>query len=347
MLVTLRRAILPVVVAAYTALVVLGTSGHGPALTLLGVAGASAQGVALWWRRAHPVGAMAAALATGLVLQLVAPLLVFPLAGLVAIGSLAATRSPWSSLPALVLLEALAALNFRTTTAEDTLFVMAVAVVPWALGEAVRNRRAAVEQAARRAVSEEQARIARELHDVIAHSVSVIVVQAAAADDVFEQRPDLARQALRSIGEAGRATLEDLRGLLGAVRPDDRHLGLDRLGELVEPLRAAGLRVDVRREGGAEVPPRVDLSAYRIVQEALTNTVRHAGAGRAEVVVRADSGVLEVDVRDDGRGGAARPGRGITGMRERAAILGGTLDAGPLPGGGFRVHARLPLGVPA
>jgi signal transduction histidine kinase len=269
---------------------------------------------------------------------------VFPLAALVAIGSLAAARSPWFSLPALVLLLGVISLNFRTTTADDTQFVMAVAVVVAALGEAVRNRRVALAQAAHRAIDQEQARIARELHDVIAHGVSVIVVQAAAADDVFDRRPDRAREALRSIDATGRATLDELRKLLAGVRPHDRP-GLDRLADLVEPLRAAGLRVDVDREP-VPLPAGVDLSAYRIVQEALTNTLRHAHATRAEVLVRNDSGVLDLEVVDDGRGGVG-VGRGIAGMRERAALLGGTVDAGPLPDGGFRVHARLPLAVTA
>jgi signal transduction histidine kinase len=224
---------------------------------------------------------------------------------------------------------------------------MAVAVALWALAEAVRSRRQAILEASRRAVGDEQARIARELHDVIAHSVSVIVVQAAAADDVFEARPDQARTALRSIEAAGREALGELRQLLGAVsapRP-----GLGRLAELTAPLQEAGLEVAVHREGtdGMELPAGLDLSAYRIVQEALTNTLRHAGATRASVTIRTVGGSLELDVSDDGTAAvpvpAAGPGRGLAGMRERAAMLGGTLDAGPLPDGGFRVRALLPL----
>jgi signal transduction histidine kinase len=215
---------------------------------------------------------------------------------------------------------------------------MAFPVVVWAIAEALRNRREAIAEAERRAAGEEQARLTRELHDVIAHSLSVIVVQASAADDVFEARPDQARTALRSIEGAGREALGELRRLLAGEQP-----GLDRLGELAEPLRAAGLEVAIQVDAGASAG--VEGSAYRIVQEALTNTLRHAGASRAEVLVRADEGVLELDVRDDGRGGAfdAGAGRGIAGMRERAALLGGTLEAGPLDGGGFRVYARLPL----
>jgi signal transduction histidine kinase len=177
--------------------------------------------------------------------------------------------------------------------------------------------------------------------------VSVIVVQAAAADDVFDARPDQARAALRSIETAGREALGELRQLLGAVsapRP-----GLGRLSELTAPLQEAGLEVAVHREGadGPELPAGVDLSAYRIVQEALTNTLRHAGATRASVTIRRLAGALELDVSDDGTATSGPPGagagRGLAGMRERATMLGGTFDAGPLPDGGFRVRARLPL----
>jgi signal transduction histidine kinase len=218
-------------------------------------------------------------------------------------------------------------------------------------------------EASRRAAGEEQARIARELHDVIAHSVSVIVVQAAAANDVFDHRPDQARGALGSIEAAGRETLRELRQLLGAVTAPAP--GLDRLPELAEPLRAAGLEVTVAADD-LEVPERVGASAYRIVQEALTNTLRHAGASRASVTVRRVGGALELDVRDDGHGddghgdadqdtagartaGAGVPtaGRGLVGMRERVVALGGTLEAGPLPEGGFGVRARLPVPVRA
>jgi signal transduction histidine kinase len=229
---------------------------------------------------------------------------------------------------------------------------MGLGVGAWALGEAARNRDTAIREESRRAVSEEQARIARELHDVIAHSVSVIVVQASAADDVFDERPDQARAALRSIERAGRDALAELRRLLGAVRPGDDaspvlpQPGLDRLDQLAEPLRAGGLEVVLREEGeAAAVPAGVDVSAYRIVQEALTNTLRHARATRAEVTVRYGADALEVEVRDDGTAAAdgQADGLGVVGMRERAALMGGTLEAGPLPRGGYRVHARLPL----
>jgi signal transduction histidine kinase len=327
-------------------------------LTLGGLLAAVVQGVALVWRRSRPLPVLLITLAGGLYIILAVEDSLFPFAALVALVSLTIARSPLWSLPALAAVLAVTAANFAITAAEDVYFAMAVAVALWALGEATRSRRVAIREESRRAVGEEQARIARELHDVIAHSVSVIVVQAAAADDVFDTRPDQARAALRSIEEAGREALGELRGLLGAVSspspsvspsvsPSAAGPGLARLVELTAPLRAAGLEVAVHREGlaGVVLPAPVDLSAYRIVQEALTNTLRHAGASRASVVIRAAGGTLELDVRDDGRGAAGPPtgGRGLSGMRERAAMLGGTLDAGPGPDGGFQVRARLPL----
>lgn len=314
------------------------------------------QGVALWWRHTKPELVMALALVGGVVVHLVAPESVFPYAALIAIFALAAGRAPRVSLIGLAGLLGVTALNFLTAPTEDATFAMAFPVAVWALGEAARNRRAAIAEASRRAVGEEQARIARELHDVIAHSVSVIVVQAAAADDVFDEHPDQARSALRSIESAGREALGELRRLLDVVEPGPEgealqpQPGLDRIGDLTAPLGAAGLEVAVSRAGidaAAPVPAGVDLCAYRIVQEALTNTLRHSGAEHVEVTLWSGEGVLEVDVLDDGRGGEPPApngdGRGIAGMRERAAMLGGTLEAGPDPAGGFRVHAQLPL----
>jgi signal transduction histidine kinase len=311
------------------------------------------QGAALHWRRERPELVTGVVLASGFGFQLIVPEVVIPIAGFFAIGSLAAARPPPVSLVGLAALLGLSATNFFTTTVEDTVFTMGLAGGSWALGEAARNRRQAIREGARRAAGEEQARIARELHDVIAHSVSVIVVQASAADDVFESRPDQARAALRSIEQAGRDALRELRTLLAGESPGDPdpthpQPGLARLDELAEPLRLAGLDVVVRREGEAPtLPAGVDLSAYRIVQEALTNTLRHARATRAEVTVRYRKQAVELEVRDDGRGSPGADlngaGQGIVGMRERAALLGGTLEAGPLPAGGYRVHAHLPL----
>jgi signal transduction histidine kinase len=343
-------------VGLFLALVVLEEGKHNDssAVVLLGLALAVAQGAALAWRRRHPEHVMAVAVAGGLGVWLIAPDVVLPVAGLFAIGSLAAARPPLISLVGLAALIALSAANFFTTTVEDTVFTMGLAVGAWALGEAARNRNAAIKEEARRAASEEKAYIARELHDVIAHSVSVIVVQAAAADDVFDERPDQARAALRSIERSGREAMTELRRLLGGVRPGTEGAitgpqpGLDRVEELAEPLRAAGLDVNVRREGEtAPLPAGVDLSAYRIVQEALTNTLRHARATRAEVTLSYGADSIELEVRDDGNGVSSGhsnpPGQGLVGMQERATLLGGKLQAGPLPEGGYRVRARLPV----
>ena len=208
-----------------------------------------------------------------------------------------------------------------------------------------------------RAVAEEQARVGRELHDVIAHTLSVIVIQAGAAEDVFDARPQAARQALRSIGAAGRQALAELRRVLAAVRPQPGEQegwapqpGLSGLGELLAQVRAAGLTVTARIDGApADLPAGLDLAAYRIVQEALTNTLKHARAQAAEVNLRYRPAGLVLEVTDDGQPAAPAgprgpaPGRGLIGIRERAALHGGTCQAGPRPGGGFGVQVSLPL----
>jgi signal transduction histidine kinase len=357
---TLDVAVPTLTVLFLTMLILDPAQQRSDALALSGVLCALGSGIALIWRRVHPGRTMIATLVLGLGFMLLVPYSIFVVAGLVALWSLTVARPPAVSLPGLAGVLGLTALAFGHERTEDVWFGMVLSVAIWALAEAVRSRRAAIGEAGRRAAGEEQARLARELHDVIAHSVSVIVVQAAAADDVFDTRPDQARQAVRSIEATGREALRELRRLLGQVSPPAAGHegpapvpaptpGLARLEELTAPLRAAGLEVAVRREGpgGPAVPAGVDSSAYRIVQEALTNTLRHAGASSASVTIRAAGGTLELDVRDDGRGcpAEAAGGRGLAGMRERAALLGGTLDAGPLPEGGFRVLARLPLGA--
>jgi signal transduction histidine kinase len=241
----------------------------------------------------------------------------------------------------------------------------ALLAIAWILGDNHRTRRAYLrevvdkaerlererEENARRAAAEEQARIARELHDVIAHNVSVMVVQAAAAGDVFDSQPDKAREALASIEHTGREALTELRRLLGAVRTQDGtkvpQPGLGRLPTLIDQVRAAGLRVDLTTEGNErQLPVGIDLSAYRIVQEALTNTLKHAHASRAQVVLRYADDELAIDVTDDGRGPTSNgdQGQGLIGMRERVSLYDGDLTAGPRPEGGFAVAARFPLG---
>jgi signal transduction histidine kinase len=205
------------------------------------------------------------------------------------------------------------------------------------------------EREAARAVAEEQARIARELHDVIAHNLSVMVVQAAAAKDVFDARPEDAREALGTIEATGRGALAELRRLLSAVRGDGADFApqpdLRQLDELIEQVRTAGLQVVLQIEGDPRpLPAALELSAYRVVQEALTNTLKHAHASSVEVALRYCDDALDVEVRDDGTGNGDGPGtgHGLIGMRERVGVFGGSLDAGPAPGGGFAIAARFP-----
>jgi signal transduction histidine kinase len=242
-------------------------------------------------------------------------------------------------------------------------------VAAWLFGDYLRTRRAYVAQLEERAArlererdqdrrlaaDEERTRIARELHDVVAHDVSVIAIQAGAARAVQATRPEAAAQALGLIETTARETLIELNRLLGVLRGStgaaaDRRPqpGIDQLAGLVEGLRAAGLEVDARVEGDARsLPPAVDLSAYRIVQEATTNVLKHAHARRVDIRVRYTETMLALDVRDDGAGNwvdpASSSGHGLIGMRERVALFGGELRAARNPAGGFSVHARLPL----
>jgi signal transduction histidine kinase len=254
----------------------------------------------------------------------------------------------------------------------DIAFVASIATIAWLIGFAYheRNRRTAElteraeraerarETEARAAAAEERARIAREMHDVVAHSLSVMVVQAEAAEAMLDADPARARRPLAAVQRTGRDALTELRRMLGVLREladDGAELapqpGLAGLGALVDDVRQAGLPVRVRVEGEERpLPPGIDLSAYRIVQEGLTNALKHAGPASAEVVVRYGERELELEVRDDGRGrasGANGGGHGLVGMRERVAIYGGELRAGPRPEGGFALVARLPLEVVA
>ena len=201
----------------------------------------------------------------------------------------------------------------------------------------------------------ERERLAREVHDVIAHSVSVMTVQTSAARRTLERDPGRAAAALEAVERTGRDALAEMRRVLSVLRPassDDLapQRGIDDLGTLADQMRGAGLQVDLSTEGERpRVPAAVDLSVYRIAQEALTNTLKHAGARQAAVVVRYGDGCVELECTDDGAGPATgrngSSGHGLTGMRERAVMLGGAVEAGPRAEGGFRVHVRLPLRV--
>ncbi|MEU3712571.1 sensor histidine kinase [Streptomyces catenulae] len=257
-----------------------------------------------------------------------------------------------------------------------TVLFTAPFVLAWVLGDSVRTRRAywaqlqekadrlekEREAQSRIAVAAERARIARELHDVVAHNVSVMVVQADGAAYVLDSAPDQARQALETISGTGRQALAEMRRLLGVLRTGEQpeggeyvpQPGVEQLSDLVEQVRGAGLPVDFRVDGASRpLPSGVALTAYRIVQEALTNTRKHGGpdAGATVRVTYGDA-ELELLIEDDGRGaqselyeegGADGLGHGLIGMRERVGMVGGSLEAGPRDGGGFRIDAVLPL----
>jgi signal transduction histidine kinase len=235
-------------------------------------------------------------------------------------------------------------------------------VIGFAVGEKYREvdeakERAAVaererEERARRAVSDERARIARELHDVVGHSVSVMTVQASAVRRLLEPDQDNVREALLVVEQTGREALAEMRRMVGVLRHAEEapalapQPSLDQIEKLVQHTRDRGLPVELRVEGEPlQLPAGVDLTAYRLVQEGLTNAIKHARARRAEVLVRYGDGHVEVMVSDDGRGGGDGDGggHGLVGMRERVTVYGGELDAGPRPEGGFRLRARLPI----
>ena len=242
--------------------------------------------------------------------------------------------------------------------------VLLTTVIAWLAGHSVRQ--AAVQAEVRRAQAQahaavnERLRIARELHDMVAHSIGIIAIQAGVGRRVIDTQPDEARNALTAIEATSRETLAGLRQMLGALRraepgpghgPPKSAPGLADLGRLAATTRDAGVRVELRWLGPRRpLPADIDLSAFRIIQEAVTNVVRHAGTGHCRVIVDCRDDELGIEVTDDGRGGASPaegPGEGggfgIDGMRERARLLGGELTAGPRADGGFRVAARLPV----
>jgi signal transduction histidine kinase len=242
--------------------------------------------------------------------------------------------------------------------ADNVIFFSLLFGAPWAAGRAVRQRRLndrdlELEKGrAAAAIVEERARIARELHDVVAHSISVMVVQARGGRRVLESEPADARDAFAVIESTGQQALDEMRRLVGMLRSGDETLPLapqpsvTQLGTLVELVRAAGLPVQLTVEGEPrDLPPGVDLSAYRIVQEALTNALKHAGPARARVVLRYRADDLELEISDDGPGTGddSSSGYGLVGMRERVSVYGGELQAGRRPEGGYALRVRLPL----
>jgi signal transduction histidine kinase len=338
--------------------------------------------LALLVRRRWPLGVLAFALACGLAYAArtypegPSQLAVYP-----ALWTVAMTRSRRTAWLAAAW-TALGVAGAELFLYGDTMFdgeplyaaVTVFAAMWWA--EAVRTRRAYVaelrdraeraertrEEEARRRVDEERMRIARELHDVVSHTIGVISVQAGVASHLLHRRPDKAADSLAAIRQASDEALGELHAMLGVLRegsgdsgpaPLTPAPGLAELDALVALAAGAGVEVTVLLEGEPRrLPPAVDLAAYRVVQESLTNVVRHAAASRAEVTVtHGDDRVVVVEVTDDGKGveppsasgNGHGGGQGILGMRERARALGGSLEAGPRPGGGFRVRASLPV----
>jgi signal transduction histidine kinase len=327
-------------------------------------------------RRRFPGAVLAVCVASGLAITAlgVPPSFLGP-AMPVAVYSVAAYGRRWVSLAGLVVAElGLAAVWLTPAMLERSsfLFFMGFIAVAWVLGHFVGDRQVyaaqleertaeleeAREELARRAVVEERLRLARELHDVVAHAMSVIAVQSGVGAHVADSRPEEVGKALAAIEVTSRGALEELRRLLGVLRQDSEVQaslmpvpGLANLDSLLAEVGKAGLAVRVRVEGTPlQLPAGVDLSAYRIVQEALTNVVKHAGPAHAEVTIGYRDQEVTVEVTDDGRGavppasdGRVGTGHGLIGMRERVAAFSGDLQVGPRPGGGFRVAARLPL----
>ncbi|WP_406092931.1 sensor histidine kinase [Streptomyces sp. NBC_01013] len=293
------------------------------------------------------------------------------LAADVALYFIAATRSRRTALVALLMalgtLTGFLAVRLLAgwdvgTSAE--LVVALTAVVAWLVGgsayETRRHGERLAARAAEQALVEERLRIAREMHDTVAHSLGIIALQAGAAARVVHTRPDAAREAMSAVETAGRETLSGLRRMLVALRQaDPAHEGVEReatarrppegladVERLARATSAAGVRVDVDLRGEPRpLPPEIDLSAFRIIQESVTNVVRHAATGSCRVSIVYGSEALAIEVADRGRGAglASRPGFGLVGMRERVALLHGEFTAAPHPEGGFRVTARLPV----
>jgi signal transduction histidine kinase len=362
-----------------------GASGHHMSVAA-GMAVSFVLCVVVALRRRFPEPMLLVALATGLVqLVLDVETTVADFAMLVITYTVAAVGARWASRLALVVSLCAAAFAQLRWPAEHAGFLGRIAIVAfqtvpfalaWVLGDSMRTRRAYFAQLEERAarlekereaqskvaVAAERARIARELHDVVAHNVSVMVVQADGAAYVLDAAPDQARKALETISSTGRQALAEMRRLLGVLRTGEHQEGgeyvpqpdVEQIDDLVEQCRNAGLPVDFKVEGTPRpLPSGVELTAYRIVQEALTNTRKHGGpnAGASVRLVYFDDG-LGLLVEDDGKGaphelyeegGADGQGHGLIGMRERVGMVGGTLDAGPRPGGGFRISALLPL----
>ena len=337
---------------------------------------------ALAWRRTMPVAAVAWAVVVYYVPYAVAPhdlTLLAAFVPLIVLTASAGYYAPWRrALLALGLAFAAITIAMLTTPwlrgVDQFIYNGTVLAVAWLMGRGLREReqraarlatqlvaeRAAGEAAVREVVAEERARIARELHDIVAHSVSVMVVQIGAARMQLHTGAASPEKPLLDAEDVGRQALGDLRRMLGILRAQDvRDLGeapqtpqpgLVEIDGLAAKVGAAGLPVEVYVDGAPRaLPAMLDLTAYRVVQESLTNALKHSGADRATVRVTYRQSVLRIEVADDGRRAAAPglPGHGLVGMRERVALFGGTVIAGPAEDGGWRVAAELPVPAPA
>ncbi len=365
-----------VVVLPIAAFEVVGTFGAGRnqpdvvlnPLTVLVLLAGSACLVA---RRRHPVPTLVAVLAITLVyFMLRFPLgpvflsVVVALFNAVLLGPrLAAWVTAWTGVAAVLVVLNLTRADFHPSLAQIganaawLTTVMVIAEVARTRREKMLQARATQQEQSRRQVTEERLRIAREVHDVLAHHVSLINVQSGVALHVLDEQPEQAREALTAIKQSSKEVLVELRNILGVLRDVDRGdeaprepvANLGQLDGLLERMRTAGLAVRLEVDGERRpVPSGVDAAALRIVQESLTNTYRHAGPSEATVRLSYLPDGLRVDVEDNGRGSTFHEGtgNGLTGMRQRAEALNGTFDAGPRPGGGFRVTATLPTGKP-
>jgi signal transduction histidine kinase len=330
--------------------------------------------VPLLARRSFPFAAPAAVaiaiVASSFVDETLVPALAIPiLAAIAALFFFGMLRQRSQAVAGLVLaigVVAVVARNDPSGDIEDFLWVSFILSVAWTIGFALSGKLREVDEAkeqairlerereerARDAVTEERARIARELHDVVGHSVSVMTVQASAVRRLLQPEQEREREALLIVEQTGREALAEMRRMVGVLRrPEESPAlapqpSLEHLGKLVEQAREAGLPVELRVEGEAvQLPAGVDLTAYRLVQEGLTNAHKHARARQAEVVVRYGDGQVELTVSDDGRGGGGGDGggHGLVGMRERVAVYGGRLEAGPRPEGGYSLRVLLPL----
>ncbi len=345
--------------AVAMASVLTGNPNEGPIAVTLPVAIAST--LALSWRTRAPVVTVAVFLVTDiaqLVLAQPAGSLWSLVVSVIAMYSLAAHYPEGMAALVGALMVGTILVEEKVTEGQDYLFIILLFGGVWLLGRASRLWRGRVSKAEQHqkdlallAVSDERVRIARELHDVVAHSLSVIAVQADAAGAALERDPARAREPLKVITETARSSLGEIRDMLNLLRADDSDFrpapGLDAINDLLASAKEAGLTVDSEVHlQGRVIQPVVDLAAYRILQEALTNAARHAGPVHVTVTVSASEHSLDLSVVNAAGSqpkNVASAGVGLLGIRERVNLLGGSLETGAVEGGGFRLVARLPL----